>query len=175
MKYLDHIDFLGVSPYMYIFRSRTYKTPFSNILSIISFITICTISFEFVTNLISRQQIYLVSGRSDDFEQSLNLNETPLLLYAATLNGNIFNTSVYYPIVQLWTYYPKMAGTPNITDLPLKPCGASDFGNYTSLFKDMKIYNHMCVDRTGVNFTLYGKPGDYIKGYSKLQYLIQNV
>jgi hypothetical protein len=170
MKALKAIDFLGIEPQTFIFKARSYKTIFSSVISLITLLAIIILSTYFSTLVFDRKQMSLISGQSNDFVNSLDFNKIPILLFASRSNGEVFNYSVYYPIMQMWTYYPEYDGTPNITDIPLKTCEESDFLEYSYLFtKFVNLNTYLCINRSGLNLTIFGTPGDYINGYNRIQ------
>jgi hypothetical protein len=172
MKILSSIDILGNEPQTFIFSKTRYKTNFGGIISILTIGAILTLTLYFLVLFFTRKQMNLISSQTTTFNRTLDLSSIPLLFVPSTNNGVQYNSTVMYPVIQLWNYYPEAHGTVNITNIPYKHCEESDIAGYEPLFVGFNISNYYCLDKKGVNLTLFGMNGDVGNGYSKLQFYI---
>jgi hypothetical protein len=169
MNLIKSIDFLGNEPKVYIFKRNLYKTFLGGLLSIITAAAIGSFTLYFITIAFSRQQVNLLSSQTTKFNKSLDLGNIPFLLFPANKDGVFFNTSVVYPVLQLWSYPHKSQGSVKITNVPLKQCETSDLTGYNDLFADFTNLNsYYCMNKAGLNLTIFGDYGDINNGYSKL-------
>jgi hypothetical protein len=169
MKVLKAIDFLGQEPQTYVFKMSRYKTYTGGIFSLITLTVIIAFSMYFSIEVFSRTQFNLITGQSSDFNKQIDLNDVPFLFLLASNTGVTYNTNAIYPIIQIWNYYPENHGVANITSIPSKQCEASDVESYKELFKSSQnLSSYLCLDKTGVNVTIWGFNGDTNAGYSRL-------
>jgi hypothetical protein len=173
MNLILSTDFLGSEPKTYIFKKDLYKTFLGGLLSIITAAAIASFSLYFIAIAFERQQINLLSSQTTKFNKSLDLGNIPFLFFPANKDGVFFNTSVVYPVIQLWSYPSKSQGSVKMTNVPLKQCDTSDLMGYNDLFVDFPNLNsYYCMNKAGLNLTLFGDYGDINNGYSKLQFYI---
>jgi hypothetical protein len=172
MELITSADFLGNQPKTYLFKKNQYKTSFGGFLSILTALAITSSSLYFITIAFTRQQINLLSSQTTKFDKKLDLTKIPFLFFPANTAGSP-NTSVIYPVFQFWAYPPKSKGVVNITNIPFKQCDNSDLNGYEDLFVDFSNLNsYYCMNKSGLNLTIYGDYGDIVNGYSKLQVYI---
>jgi hypothetical protein len=170
MKLLKSADFMGSEPQTYIFNKTRFKTHTGGILSILSLVTISALSLYFTIIVFTRQQLNLLSSRTTTFEKNLDITKVPILFLPSTTAGVVYNTTITYPIFQLWNYYKENSGGVNITTIPYKQCDSNDITDYEDLFKGLTDLNkYLCLNRSGLSLTLFGSNGDIVNGYSKLQ------
>jgi hypothetical protein len=166
---IKSIDFLGNEPKLFIFKKNLYQTFLGGLISLLTTLTIISFSLYFITAAFTRQQVSLLSSQTTKFNKSLDLGNIPILFFPADKGGVFFNTSVAYPILQFWSYPSKSEGTVKITNVPLKQCETSDLMDYKDLFADVPNLNsYYCMNKAGLNLTVYGDYGDINNGYSKL-------
>jgi hypothetical protein len=169
MKVLKGIDFLGQEPQTYVFKMPRYKTYIGGAFSLVTLVVIIAFSIYFSFQVFARTQLNLISGQTSNFKKQIDLNDVPFLSLLASPTGVTYNTSVIYPIIQIWNYYPEYHGVANITTIPFKQCEASDVKSYKKLFNSShNLSSYLCLDKTGVNLTIWGFNGDTNAGYSRL-------
>jgi hypothetical protein len=170
MKFLKAIDFLGSGPQTYIFKMTRHKTKFGGLISLTSVLIGLTFSLYFSIVLFARQQLDLLSSQTTDFSKSINLDKIPLLFMLSKSNGEVYNSTVVYPVFQLWNYYAENKGLVNITTIPYKQCDSTDIIGYEKFFSNFKnLENYKCLNKSGLNLTIFGSNGDINGGYSKIQ------
>jgi hypothetical protein len=169
MKLLKVLDFLGNEPQTYIFKMNRYKTRLGGLFSFLTVVIALTLSLYFAVIVFSRQQLTLVSSQTTSYTRSININSLPLLFLPAKTNGEVYSSTIVYPVFQLWNYYAENNGNANITTIPYKQCEQSDIKGYEDTFANFtNLGKYMCLNKTGVNLTIFGTNGDINGGYSKL-------
>jgi hypothetical protein len=166
---LTYIDYLGKDARIYIYGSDRYKTKLGGVFSILASIAIFSLSLYFAISVLTRQQMNLVSSKTDSFTKSLSLDTTPILFSSKNVKGESIPLNVSYLIIQMWNYYAESHGALSVTSYNVKQCDSSDIQGYESLFQNFKLSDYMCINRTNVNITVFGSNGDVTDGYSKLQ------
>jgi hypothetical protein len=169
MKFIKTIDFLGNEPKTFLFKKDLYQTYLGGFFSIITSLATCALCLYFIIIAIKRQDVNLITSQTTRFNKTLDLNNIPFLFYPANYKGVLYNSSVLYPVFQYWDYSAENKGNAKIANLPVKQCDASDIAGYEELFKNIpNLSDYYCMNRTGVNMTLFGEYGDITNGYSKI-------
>jgi hypothetical protein len=170
MEILKSIDFLGDEPQTYIFKMTRYKTYFGGFMSMSAILIIISLSLYFSIEVFSRTHLNLISSQTTTFTKSLQFGDIPVLFLAANINGVAYNTSVIYPVFQMWNFYAENNGSPTVINAPYRQCESDDLKGYEASFTGFKnLQQYMCLDKKISNLTLFGEYGDIVKGYSRLQ------
>jgi hypothetical protein len=173
MVVFKNLDFLGNEPQIYIFGMSRYRTVLGALLSLLTITSILTLSLYFTVVVFTRQELVLISSHTNSFTKSINITSTPFLFTAAKANGDKYNFSIYYPIVQLWNYLPENKGTPVTINIPIKSCEKTDLAGFEDIFANFTAYpDYLCFDKSKLDLTVFGTNGDILNGYSKLQIYI---
>jgi hypothetical protein len=169
MNPIKIFDFLGNEPKSYLFKKNRYQTNLGGCLSILTALIIVFFSFTFISIAFGKQRLTLLSSQTRTFTKSLSLDNIPFLFKPISFKDGLYNPTVMYPVFQLWSYNPESKGAVKITNLPAKRCEVSDLGQYVNLFQDFTdLGSYYCMNKQGVDMTLFGDYGDIAKGYSKI-------
>lgn len=174
---LKDLDFLGVSPTLYVTSSKWKKTNFGGIASILTAIILMTSIVYFFSEVLLRNSFSLIYNQTTDLNPILDYNPYPFAIGFFDGMGN--SLSDFENQIRLYGEYYEVVPDPgekipnNLRSKKIKfeKCDLQNFknhfGNFSYLFKNMpRLKYYYCLPLNKLNFTLYGTYADALNAQS---------
>ncbi len=188
-EYLNYLDILSFSPKMKIKGNTRFVTNLGKILSIMCILSILTISFKTIMDVLYRKYFTIVYNLDNREIPKIQINESQIAINLLDPLGReiqehdrvFFFTAKFLKIEipnnysqttndYVQTYLPRNT----IIDLPLRNCSYFEYTKFPKFYETFsKVYNSgKCIDSSNLNDPLYGKYGG-TQGYSFLTIYIR--
>jgi hypothetical protein len=172
-RFLTYIDIFGYEPNLEIKKSKSFKTPFGGILSILILITILYVIWFFGNEIIFKRKPSLITTIYNDANPlRINLTDDNFIVALGLQNpdySGYINESIYYLDVQHITMLRKDGITTFETiDIKTIPCNQKNITLLPDYFSQVELNNLYCIRET--NTYMKGDFGQSVWSYLQFSF-----